>query len=166
MTKVSVQCIVCNLICVGVLCVEPNITVSGCVGTTAVLPCKLQSENIEKLYIRWTMDSETVCERRGEDVYQGEGYEGRVDVPDKELRKGNCSLVLYNLKLTDAAVYTSYELVKRTRTSDRSKRAAIPKLILISSVELSVSGDAGMKFPHLLVMVLSLCLMFTRPALL
>ncbi|KAK3526696.1 hypothetical protein QTP70_031877, partial [Hemibagrus guttatus] len=138
MTSFLSICMVLGTMCVSLLSAD-QVPVPGHVGSTAVLPCKLQSVDTETQSIRWLIDTETVFERKGKEAYRGEGYEDRVDVPEEELRKGNCSLVLNNLKLTDAAVYTSYELVKRTRTSDRSKRAAIPKLILISSVELSVS---------------------------
>ncbi|MCJ8735549.1 hypothetical protein PDJAM_G00248380, partial [Pangasius djambal] len=101
-------------------------------------------------------------ERLGEDTYQGEGYEGRVDVPEEELRKGNCSLVLQNLTLTDAGVYTCYQIVRR------SKRSVKTKTEEISRVKLSVQekppekkteipgDDAGMKCPHPPIMVLSL----------
>ncbi|KAK2834048.1 hypothetical protein Q7C36_014749 [Tachysurus vachellii] len=148
-----------------------EITVSSLVGSTAVLPCELQSVDTVTPYITWFIDTETVFERRGEDAYQGEGYEDRVDVPEEDLRKGNCSLVLKHLKLTDTADYMSYEVVRGNRRLNRVKRSETAELNLISKVHLSVkepppteknrnitptpSADPGMKCPHLLVTVLS-----------
>ncbi|XP_026989121.1 uncharacterized protein LOC113634393 isoform X2 [Tachysurus fulvidraco] len=166
----------------GILCITTflsplsaaDIPVSGYVGSTAVLPCELQTVDTETPHIMWTIDTETVFERRGKETYEGEGYEGRVDVPEEELRKGNCSLVLKHLKLNDTADYMSYEM-RGTRRLNRVKRSETPKIKLISSVHLSVnelppkedrsitpvpSADPGMKCPHLLVMVLSfICLL-------
>ncbi|KAF5888580.1 uncharacterized protein DAT39_021720, partial [Clarias magur] len=93
---------------------EPEISVSGPVGSTAVLPCELTSVDTDTLYIRWNTESEIVFERLDQRSYQGEGYEGRVDVPVEELRKGNCSLVLHNLTFTDTGVYSSYQTVRPT----------------------------------------------------
>ncbi|KAL6473504.1 hypothetical protein MHYP_G00170650 [Metynnis hypsauchen] len=66
------------------------------------------------------------------DLYQGEGYEGRVDVPEDHLLKGNCSLVLKNVRPEDAGVYESFLLVRRKKRSLRSKR------VFLQRVELSV----------------------------
>ncbi|XP_034163361.2 CD276 antigen homolog [Pangasianodon hypophthalmus] len=162
MTSVFSICIVLGSMCVCLLSAESEITVSGQVGSTAVLPCELQRVGTETPYIRWRIESEIVFERSGEESDQGEGYEDRVDVPEEELRKGNCSLVLRNLSLTDAGVYTSYQIVRHT------ERSAIPKTEEISRVNLSVyekppekrteipTDDAGMKCPHPPIMVLSL----------
>ncbi|KAB5565305.1 hypothetical protein PHYPO_G00239610 [Pangasianodon hypophthalmus] len=136
MTSVFSICIVLGSMCVSLLSAEAEITVSGQVGSTAVLPCELQSVGTETPHIWWTTESEDVFEREGEESYQGEGYEGRVDVPEEELRKGNCSLVLHNLSLTDAGVYTSYQIVRRTKRS----ASLMSKRDLISRVNLSVQG--------------------------
>ncbi|XP_053334584.1 CD276 antigen homolog [Clarias gariepinus] len=163
MTNFSYICIVRISVCVYLLSAEPEISVSGPVGSTAVLPCQLTSGDTDRLYIGWNTESEIVFERLGERSYQGEGYEGRVDVPVEELRKGNCSLVLHNLTFTDTGVYTSYQTVRRT------KRSVNFKVVLISRVKLSVHVSRGedtprglssaptvMKSPHPLVLVLSL----------
>ncbi|XP_034163359.2 CD276 antigen homolog [Pangasianodon hypophthalmus] len=134
MTSFSYICIVWLTFCVGLLSLEPEITVPGQVGSTAVLPCKLQRVGTETPHIRWRIKSEDVFERFGEESYQGEGYEGRVDVPEEELRKGNCSLVLRNLTVTDAGVYTSYQIVKLTKSS----ASGMTKREEISRVNLSV----------------------------
>ncbi|KAB5565306.1 hypothetical protein PHYPO_G00239620 [Pangasianodon hypophthalmus] len=165
MTSFFPICIVLGSMCVSLLSAEAEITVSGQVGSTAVLPCKLQSVGTETPHIRWLTESEIVFERvLGEESYQAEGYEDRVDVPEEELRKGNCSLVLQNLSLTDAGVYTSYQIVKRTKRSTSVKT----KTEEINRINLSVqekppekrteipTDDAGMKCPHPPIMVLSL----------
>ncbi|KAM9431933.1 butyrophilin subfamily 3 member A2-like isoform 2-T3 [Clarias gariepinus] len=109
-----------------------EINVSGPVGSTAVLPCNMTCEDTETPYIRWNIKSETVFEGQNGAKYEGEGYEGRVDVPVEELRKGNCSLVLHNLTFTDTGDYTSYHIDGHT------KRSVKPKVVSISHVKLSV----------------------------
>ncbi|KAI5630263.1 hypothetical protein C0J50_10297, partial [Silurus asotus] len=76
-----------------------------------VLPCELKNVDAET-HIRWRTESEIVFERKGESFISGEGYKDRVDVPEEELRKGNCSLVLRNLTLNDKNVYTCFYKVK------------------------------------------------------
>ncbi|KAM9496495.1 uncharacterized protein Hap1MRO34_026405 [Clarias gariepinus] len=134
MTNFSYICTVWISVCVYLLSAEPEISVSGPVGSTAVLPCQLTSVDTDIPYIKWNTESEIVFERVGVDSYQGEGYEGRVDVPVEELRKGNCSLVLHNLTFTDTGVYTSYQTVRHTKRSVRVRRGTV----LINSVNLSV----------------------------
>ncbi|KAF4081723.1 hypothetical protein AMELA_G00164560 [Ameiurus melas] len=98
--------------------------ISARVGITVVLPCEFNATSVHGLYVRWYIHSEVVFERVGQDSYEGEGYEGRVDVPEDELCKGNCSLVLRNVSVADAGHYRSY--LKR----------------FIQSVELSVDGKS------------------------
>ncbi|XP_072529593.1 uncharacterized protein [Salminus brasiliensis] len=104
------------------------------VGSSAVLPCEWRDVPRLSPHIEWRTISKTVFERRGEELYEGEGYAGRVDVPEDKLLEGNCSLVLKDVKSGDAGVYESYLLVKRTKRSLKSKR------VFIQSVELSVDG--------------------------
>uniref|UniRef100_A0A3B1J729 Immunoglobulin V-set domain-containing protein n=1 Tax=Astyanax mexicanus TaxID=7994 RepID=A0A3B1J729_ASTMX len=125
------------VISTGSLSAEGRLFMDVKVGRSAVLPCNWRTklDNLatdQSPHIEWRTFSETVFERLGEEQFQGEGYEGRIDVPEDELKKGNCSLVLKDVKLGDAAVYESYLLVKRTKRSLRSKR------VFIQSVELSV----------------------------
>ncbi|KAL6473482.1 hypothetical protein MHYP_G00170430 [Metynnis hypsauchen] len=121
--------------CTGSLSAQSRIYISVKAGSSAVLPCdwrnKTQSSG-ERPHIEWRSPFETVFERRGRDQYQGEGYEHRVDVPEDKLLSGDCSLVLKDVRLTDAGPYESYLLQRRTRRSLRSKR------VFIQAVELSV----------------------------
>ncbi|KAK2834053.1 hypothetical protein Q7C36_014754 [Tachysurus vachellii] len=162
-------CMILGTVCLSLISAA-EIPVSGHVGSTAVLPCELQTVDTETLYIRWLIDTETVFERQGKETYQGKGYEGRVDVPEEDLSKGNCSLVFKRLKLTDTADYMSYEVVRGNRGSNRFKRSETPELNLISSVHLSVKekreeksyekqlsgGASGLKCLHPQFMVLFL----------
>ncbi|KAM9496436.1 uncharacterized protein Hap1MRO34_025846 [Clarias gariepinus] len=149
MTNFSYICTVWISVCVYLLSAEPEISVSGPVGSTAVLPCQLTSVDTDIPYIRWNTESEIVFERLSERLYQGEGYEGRVDVPVEELRKGNCSLVLHNLTFTDTGVYTSYQTVRRTKRSVNFKVVSISRVklsvhdLLSAEPEISVSGPVG-----------------------
>lgn len=69
-------------------------------------------------------------ERKGKESFQGDGYGGRVTVPETQLLKGDCSLELKNLTLADKGVYQSYQAVRRTKRSTRVD----DKWDLISSV--------------------------------
>ncbi|KAF5890389.1 uncharacterized protein DAT39_019915, partial [Clarias magur] len=122
------------------LSAEPEISVSDTVGSTVVLPCKLTSVDPEKLIIRWASFEELVFERNNVKTFQGERYEGRVDVSVDGLRMGNCSLVLRDLRLSDAGIYTSYS--ETNHTSD-SKYIA-PEELRIGSVKLSVSSEVNL----------------------
>ncbi|KAI5615865.1 hypothetical protein C0J50_10725, partial [Silurus asotus] len=123
-------CMLWISVCVGLHSGESVISVSGDLGSTAVLPCELKSVETETLNIRWRNEDEIVFERKGTETYQGEGYEDRVDVPEEELHKRNCSLVLCNLTPNDSGLYTSVQIVRRFRRSAYSEE--------ISHVSLSV----------------------------
>ncbi|KAI5606389.1 hypothetical protein C0J50_7583 [Silurus asotus] len=103
-------------------------SVSAQVGSTAVLPCDWRHMSIQTPHVEWRIGDEIVFERLGKDSFQGEGYEGRVDVPEEELLKGNCSLVLKNVRVTDETLYSSYILMMDTKKS-----------VLVQKVKLSVS---------------------------
>ncbi|KAI5086196.1 hypothetical protein C0J45_1116, partial [Silurus meridionalis] len=94
------------------------ITVEAHVGSTAHLPCHLSKDFTQTSVILWHAENKFVFERSFDDTREGPGYEGRVEVPEDELRKGNCSLVLKNIRFTDHAFYTSFvvELVEATNT--------------------------------------------------
>ncbi|KAI5085495.1 hypothetical protein C0J45_2261, partial [Silurus meridionalis] len=101
--------------------------VSAQVGSTAVLPCDWRHLSIQTPHVEWRIGDEIVFERLGKESFQGKGYEGRVDVPDEELLKGNCSMVLKNVSVTDEARYSSYIVVKNNNK-------------LVQKIKLSVSG--------------------------
>ncbi|KAM9496891.1 matrix remodeling-associated protein 8-like [Clarias gariepinus] len=101
--------------------------ISATVGSTVILPCDYRNLSIQTLHVRWYIGLQVVFERQGKESYQGEGYEGRVDVPEDELLKGTCSLVLNNVRVSDGAEYRSSMIVKHTK-----------KPILVQKVQLLV----------------------------
>ncbi|KAF7702536.1 hypothetical protein HF521_001819 [Silurus meridionalis] len=103
-------------------------SVSAQVGSTAVLPCDWRHLSIQTPHVEWRIGDEIVFEREGKESFQGKGYEGRVDVPEEELLKGNCSLVLKNVSVTDETLYSSYILMTDTK-----------KPVLVQNIKLSVS---------------------------
>lgn len=102
-------------------------------GSTAVLPCELINESRKIQHIQWRNDFQIVYERGNEELYEGERYKGRVIVLEKDLIKGNCSLRLMDVKVTDVGIYYSYKLEKLTRSTISH---------FIGRVELQVIVDA------------------------
>ncbi|KAM9495848.1 uncharacterized protein Hap1MRO34_021132 [Clarias gariepinus] len=163
----SFQLYVSYAVCVAVIFADTQ-TIPARVGSTAILPCHLSDVSSQLLHIIWRIKHEVVFERKGKESYVGEGYEGRVEVPENELRNGNCSLRLNDVRSTDAGVYQSYLGMKRT------KRAPTGKLRLIQSIELSIndkpedtnkdnqklalSDAVGMNHPHSLLIALAFVL--------
>ncbi|KAL6473503.1 hypothetical protein MHYP_G00170640 [Metynnis hypsauchen] len=127
--------ILCLATSSGSLPAPSRIFMSTRVGSSAVLPCDCRNMSSQNPHVEWRTISETVFERRGGELYQGEGYEDRVDVPEDHLLKGDCSLGLKNVRLEDAGVYESFLLVRRTKRSLRTKR------VFLQSVELSVDEE-------------------------
>ncbi|XP_047670006.1 uncharacterized protein LOC113662745 isoform X2 [Tachysurus fulvidraco] len=105
--------------------------ISAPVGSTVVLPCDWSHLSIKTPYVKWFIDSETVFKRKGKDSYQCEGYEGRVNVPENELLKGNCSLVMKNISVSDTGIYSS-SMIKDTQES-----------VLVQKVKLSVEDSVN-----------------------
>ncbi|KAF4081734.1 hypothetical protein AMELA_G00164590 [Ameiurus melas] len=129
---ISLRCIyIIGFICVGFPSADSQI-ISARVGSTVILPCEWTNVSVQTPHVQWNTVSETVFERKGAELYEGEGYKNRVDVPQDKLLKGNCSLVLKSVTLTDAGIYESFLSVKRI------KRASSTKWILVQRVELSV----------------------------
>ncbi|KAG7324641.1 hypothetical protein KOW79_012657 [Hemibagrus wyckioides] len=130
------------------------IQISARVGSTAVLPCEWRNLSIQTHHVEWYVDSEIVLERDDEELFVGVGYKGRLDVPKDELLKGNCSLVLKNVSVTDALVYRSAMVLPETKKS-----------VLVQTVKLSVdemkdgtsnqSGEAGINCPRPLILIIS-----------
>uniref|UniRef100_A0A3B1KA04 CD276 antigen homolog n=1 Tax=Astyanax mexicanus TaxID=7994 RepID=A0A3B1KA04_ASTMX len=167
--KSSLLCsvvIVWLAVCVDSQSDQSRVFMTARVGSSVVLPCEWRDALSPSPHVEWRTFTETVFERLGEEHYEGEGYKDRVDVPEDKLKKGNCSLVLKEVKAEDAGVYESYLLVKRV------KRALSSKRVFVQSVELSVdespedrsfqrfvaTDDAGMISPHLLTVAFSLFL--------
>ncbi|XP_037398506.1 programmed cell death 1 ligand 1-like [Pygocentrus nattereri] len=151
--------------CVSSLPAPSRIFMSARVGSSAVLPCDWRNVSTHSPHVEWRTFVETVFERRGGELYQGEGYEGRVDVPEDHLLKGDCSLELKNVRPEDAGVYESFLLVRQTKRSLRTKR------VFLQSVQLSVdetleksssnsnenpaaTGDSRMNYPPPKIIVL------------
>ncbi|KAL6473490.1 hypothetical protein MHYP_G00170510 [Metynnis hypsauchen] len=123
------------IICADSPSAQSRTNISVTVGSTAVLPCDCRNStqsSSQTLHVEWRTYAETVFERRGGDLYQGEGYEDRVDVPEDHLLKGDCSLELKNVRPEDEGVYESFLLVRRTKTS------LFPERVFLQSLELSV----------------------------
>ncbi|XP_047675908.1 uncharacterized protein LOC113646995 isoform X4 [Tachysurus fulvidraco] len=95
-------------VCACVDSAESLVTVSAAEGSTVILPCKLTEEFKLTSFIRWQINKFTVFERSSNGTYSGSGYKGRVDVPVDELRKGNCSLVMKNVRFTDDGFYKTF----------------------------------------------------------
>ncbi|XP_046714779.1 uncharacterized protein LOC124392125 [Silurus meridionalis] len=142
-------------------------SVSAQVGSTAVLPCDWRHLSIQTPHVEWRIGDEIVFEREGKESFQGKGYEGRVDVPEEELLKGNCSLVLKNVSVTDETLYSSYILMTDTK-----------KPVLVQNIKLSVSerseerkddpsapsDEAGGINPEIIIIIISIvfCALFIR----
>ncbi|KAI4901083.1 hypothetical protein NFI96_015062, partial [Prochilodus magdalenae] len=121
--------------CAGTLSEPSRIYMSVAVGSSAVLPCDWRNKTSsqppgETLHIEWRSVFRTIFERRGKELFQGEGYERRVDVPEDKLLSGDCSLVMRNIRTSDAGLYESYLLER----SPRSRR------VPLQTVNLSVEG--------------------------
>ncbi|XP_063041262.1 galectin 17 [Engraulis encrasicolus] len=130
-----------TLLCSHVNCSPSLISISCGVGQSAVLPCMVLSPSSsspdqlalpppsDSPYIQWLSMSETVFERMGPEDFQGEGFEGRADVPQEMLQRGNCSLLLGDARLVDSGVYQSYLVVGQTK---------VKRKVLLQSVDLVV----------------------------
>ncbi|KAL7858740.1 hypothetical protein AOLI_G00188420 [Acnodon oligacanthus] len=148
----------------GSLPVPSHIFISARVGSSAVLPCDWRNVSTQSPHVVWQTISETVFERRGEALYQGEGYEDRVDVPEDQLLKGDCSLELKNVRPEDAGMYESFLLVRRRKRSLRTKRVFLQSVELSvdekpeedSSDRVAVADDAGVNSHYPQVIALSL----------
>ncbi|XP_046714776.1 uncharacterized protein LOC124392122 isoform X4 [Silurus meridionalis] len=131
--------------------------VSAQVGSTAVLPCDWKHLSIQTPHVEWRIGDEIVFERLGKESFQGEGYEGRVDVPEEELLKGNCSLVLKNVSVTDETLYSSYIVVKNINKLVQNIKVSVSELSEERKDDSSApSGEAdGMN----LLIIITVCIM-------
>ncbi len=83
----------------------------------------------------------------GPEQFQGEAYRGRLDVPEELLVRGNCSLVLEDVRFSDAGIYECYLLVGESSIKNR---------IFIQSVQLAVIGEGTLTLEHVIKLILIL----------
>uniref|UniRef100_A0A8C9VWV2 Ig-like domain-containing protein n=1 Tax=Scleropages formosus TaxID=113540 RepID=A0A8C9VWV2_SCLFO len=78
-------------------------------GKDVLLPCHLSPERsaADAKEIRWFKESfnNLVYLHKSGKVTEGRGYEGRVSLFPQELQRGNVSLLLRNVRLTDGGKY-------------------------------------------------------------
>ncbi|KAL7858736.1 hypothetical protein AOLI_G00188380 [Acnodon oligacanthus] len=112
---------------------KPQINISAQVGSSVLLPCDFSSNlsSVPEPHIRWYNYSEVVFERAGEESFPGEGYEGRMDVPEDKLSHGDGSLVLKDVRHADENIYECYLVMKAGPQN---------KWAFIQRVSLSVEG--------------------------
>lgn len=109
----------------------PNVTVTARVGSTALLPCKLTSQTPN---VRWRTNYDVIFQRNSNGTSTHPRFEGRVDVPVDQLRKGDCSLVLKDVKLSDDSFYKYY-------MADQADSANPDQWYEINRVLLTVDGE-------------------------
>ncbi|XP_060743246.1 uncharacterized protein LOC132857247 [Tachysurus vachellii] len=140
--------------------------ISAPVGSTVVLPCDWSHLSFKTPHVKWFIDSETVFERKGKEINQSERYEGRVDVPEDELLKGNCSLVMKNISVSDTRIYSSSMLITDTQESvlvQKVKLSVVAKPQKKEDVKPAPSGEAGINCPQPLILIMFLMfLLFSR----
>ncbi|KAL7868502.1 hypothetical protein SRHO_G00098860 [Serrasalmus rhombeus] len=156
-------------VCVSFLSADTQIFISARVGSSSVLPCQLRNVPTETPQVEWQNNAKTVFERFGQGLYQADGYKDRVDVPEHNLLKGNCSLELKNIRLDDEGVYKSYLILKEGASSKR---------VVIQSVKLSVeetpqefvkrflkdgaATQQALNFTGITAFILILCILFHK----
>ncbi|XP_069044633.1 uncharacterized protein [Lepisosteus oculatus] len=87
----------------------PSKSLSGNVGRDIVLPCHLTPEtSAVSLEVRWYKGSsgELVHQYTDRRETEGPGYQGRVQLFHQELERGNVSLLLEDIRITDQGIYT------------------------------------------------------------
>ncbi|KAA0723942.1 hypothetical protein E1301_Tti015369 [Triplophysa tibetana] len=111
---------------------------SSKVGLPAVLPCTVTSklERAQTPHIQWQTVQDSVFERMGEELFQGNAYRERADVPEAMLLRGNCSLFLQDVRFSDTGIYESYLVVGESSIQNR---------IFIQSVQLTVVDHKSIK---------------------
>ncbi|XP_017581248.2 uncharacterized protein LOC108444540 isoform X1 [Pygocentrus nattereri] len=154
-------------VCVSFLSADSQISISARVGSSAVLPCQLRNVPTETPQVEWQNNAETVFERFGQDLHQADGYTDRVDVPEHNLLKGNCSLELKNIRLDDEGVYESYLILKE---GDRSKRVFIQRVKLSVEetdqefvkgfLEDDIATQQALDLTGIIAFILILCILF------
>ncbi|XDV32538.1 hypothetical protein PO909_003327 [Leuciscus waleckii] len=136
--RVSAFLMLWLLISVGSSPLSMVVHTSSKVGLPAVLPCTMvyQLETTHAPHIQWQTTRESVFERMGEELFQGEDYTDRADVPKEMLMRGNCSLFLRDVRFSDAGIYESYLVVGKSSIKNR---------VFIQSVQLAVIDHKTIK---------------------
>ncbi|KAJ8377889.1 hypothetical protein AAFF_G00250400 [Aldrovandia affinis] len=113
----SVQCLF--LLCLADFSApsSPPLYVFSHVGHEVTLPCNWTSRMVvsprpQSPYLQWHTPKGSVFEMKGEARYEGRGYKGRVQVAPWRFEGGDCSLLLRELRFSDAALYESFVIVE------------------------------------------------------
>lgn len=111
-----------------------SLSITSKVGNQVVLPCswkqRLGDVALPSCHIQWTTPADTVFELRGEQRWQAEEFEGRVEVPKEKLGSGDCSLIITDVQIGDTGRYESFMVVDGVRSTKTR--------VFIQSVKLSV----------------------------
>ncbi|XP_078123686.1 galectin 17 isoform X2 [Sander vitreus] len=115
--------------------IPKSLSVTSLVGNRAVLPCSWKQRlgaqaPAASCYIQWATPDDTVFEQRGEQKWQAEEFEGRVEVSEEKLGSGDCSLIISDVQIGDTGRYESFMVV------DGEKN--VKTRVFIQSVKLSV----------------------------
>ena len=106
-------------------------------GTQAVLPCswkgRLAGAAPSACHVIWATPDATVFEMSGEQRWEAEEFQGRVEVPEERLESGDCSLIIRDVQIADSGRYESFMLLDGARSSKIK--------IFIQDVSLSVLGQ-------------------------
>ncbi|XP_038581655.1 galectin 17 [Micropterus salmoides] len=109
-------------------------SVISTVGDKVVLPCswkpRLGEVAPSACHIQWRTPVEAVFELWGEQMWQAEVFEGRVEVPKEKLGSGDCSLIISDVQIADTGRYESFMVVDGGRSAKTR--------VFIQSVKLSV----------------------------
>ncbi|XP_034401589.1 uncharacterized protein lgals17 isoform X2 [Cyclopterus lumpus] len=109
------------------------------VGSRAVLPCswkKLLDAAPPACHVQWA-SVDTVFELRGDQRWEAEEFQGRVEVPKEQLGGGDCSLVISDVQIGDTGSYESFMVVDGLR--------ATKTRVFIQTVRLSVSDHKSLQ---------------------
>ncbi|XP_064204963.1 galectin 17 isoform X2 [Anguilla rostrata] len=119
---VSVQCVLLH--CLIHLSVS-ELSVFYYVGDQAMLPCNWTScvgavRSSSSPYLWWETPMESVFELQGGLCFEGPDYKGRVEVKPRSFEEGDCSLLLREVRFSDAGPYESFISVGKRRRFIRS----------------------------------------------
>ncbi|XP_073319081.1 galectin 17 isoform X2 [Pagrus major] len=108
-------------------------SVTSKVGNQAVLPCSWKSLGVEApstCHIQWATPADTVFEVRGQQKWEAEEFEGRVEVPEERLGSGDCSLIISDVQIGDTGRYESFMVVDGARSKKTRKFIQSVKLFV------------------------------------